>query len=168
MSSEPAMASLPGCDATEFCRACARFATGVAVLSVLDEAGQPHGMTVNSFTSVSLDPLLFLVCVDRGAGIRRLFNEGSAIAVNVLSEDQLALSLRFARPNEDRFGATEWRPGETGAPLIPGCLASIEGVVQKAIPAGDHAILLTEVQATSYREGRPLIYFSSRYERLNQ
>jgi flavin reductase (DIM6/NTAB) family NADH-FMN oxidoreductase RutF len=155
-------------DAGAFCRACARFATGIAIVSVLDAQGQPRGMTVNSFTSVSLSPLLFLVCIDRRAAIRPLLTTGTAIAINILGEDQQRLSERFARPGEDRFGEIAWEPGVTGAPLIPGTLAHIEGLIRDKIIAGDHTIMLTEVRATGYREGRPLVYFTSRYQRLGE
>jgi flavin reductase (DIM6/NTAB) family NADH-FMN oxidoreductase RutF len=165
---QPSRSPAPQVDAMAFRHACSRFATGVAIISVLDALGQPRGMTVNSYTSVSLNPLLFLVCIDERAGIRPLLEPGVAIAINILSEDQQALSTRFARTGEDRFGELAWTPGATGAPLIPGVLAVIEGVIRDKMMAGDHAILLTEVQATGYREGRPLVYFASRYQRLGE
>jgi flavin reductase (DIM6/NTAB) family NADH-FMN oxidoreductase RutF len=164
--SRDTVSSPPLLDAGEFCRACARFATGISVLSVLDEQAQPRGMTVNSFTSVSLSPLLFLVCIDQRASIRHLLHPGTAIAINILTEEQQRLSERFARPGEDRFGELPWSRGVTGAPLIPDTLAVIEGIIRDKIVAGDHTIMLTEVQATGYREGRPLVYFTSRYQRL--
>jgi len=155
-------------DAAAFCGACARFATGVAIVSLCDDAGQPHGMTVNSFTSVSLDPILFLVAIDHKAGVLPLFRDGMAIAINVLSDDQRELSVRFARPGQDRFGTIEWTPGVTGAPLLPGVLATLEGTVVRMIVAGDHTLMLAQVHAANHREGRPLIYFGSSYERLGE
>ena len=163
MSSGPVSSSIQPLDAGEFCRACAHFATGVAIVTVTDPTGQPHGMTVNSFTSVSIEPLLFLVCIDRSAGILPLFRVGGSIAVNILGEDQRALSARFARPGEDRFNGQNWMPGVTGAPLIPGVLATLEGLIREMMIAGDHTILLTEVLSVTFREGRPLLYFNSRY-----
>jgi flavin reductase (DIM6/NTAB) family NADH-FMN oxidoreductase RutF len=170
MSSETVTmpSSAPLTDAAAFRKACSRFATGVAIVSVMDQHGQPRGMTVNSYTSVSLDPPLFLVSIDERAGIFPLLETGAAIAINILSEDQQALSARFARTGEDRFGELEWTPGVTGAPLIPGALAVIEGVIRDKMMAGDHSIVLTEVRATGYREGRPLVYFGSRYQRLGE
>ena len=167
MSSEPPMVSAQDFTQLEaqsdFRHACARFATGIALLSMLDTDGQPHGMTVNSFTSVSLDPLLFLVCVDRKAGLWPLIKTGAALAVSVLAEDQQQLSVRFARPGFDRFGEVQWAPGETGAPILAGAIAAVEGFVAELIPAGDHAIVLASVAATRYSDGRPLLYFNSRY-----
>ena len=151
---------------SDFRHACSRFATGIALLSMLDADGQPHGMTVNSFTSVSLDPLLFLLCVDYKAGLWPLLKIGSSIAVSILAEDQQQLSVRFARPGYDRFGEVEWTTGQTGAPILSGSVAAIEGVVTELIPAGDHAIVLASVSATRYSDGRPLLYFGSRYAHL--
>lgn len=170
MSSEPPMVLTQDFDQLEaqadFRHACSRFATGIALLSLLDADGQPHGMTVNSFTSVSLDPLLFLVCIDYKAGIWPLLKIGSAIAVSILAEDQQQLSVRFARPGFDRFGEVEWTPGQTGAPILSGSLATIEGIVTEFVPAGDHSIVLASVSATRYSDGRPLLYFSSRYAHI--
>jgi flavin reductase (DIM6/NTAB) family NADH-FMN oxidoreductase RutF len=170
MSSERPMVLTQDFDQLEaqadFRHACSRFATGIALLSLLDAEGQPHGMTVNSFTSVSLDPLLFLVCIDYKAGLWPLLKIGSPIAVSILAEDQQQLSVRFARPGFDRFGDVEWSPGQTGAPLLAGSIAAIEGIVSELIPAGDHSIVLASVSATRYSDGRPLLYFSSRYAHL--
>ena len=166
MSSEPVVPVAPLGDPTEFCRACGRFATGVTIVTVRDPSGTPHGMTVNSFTSVSLAPLMFLVCIDNRSRLIPLFVPGAPVAVNILSEEQQHISSRFARPSDDRFGSIEWEVGKTGAPILGGTLAGIEGLVRQAIPAGDHTVVLTEVHGTHHREGRPLLFFSSRYQKL--
>ncbi len=168
MSSEPLPVAAPLADRAEFCKACARFTTGVTVVTVADSSGQPHGMTVNSFTSVSLDPLMFLVCIDNRARVNQVFATGIHIAINILGEEQQHLSSRFARPHDDRFATVDWAPGATGAPLISGALAMIEGVVVEKILAGDHTILLAEARSTNYREGRPLVFFGSRYQRFGE
>jgi flavin reductase (DIM6/NTAB) family NADH-FMN oxidoreductase RutF len=166
MSSGPVVIPESSSAASEFRRACARFATGVTVVTVADRAGQPHGLTVNSFTSVSLTPALFLVCIDKGASAEPIFQTGVHLAVNVLEEEQQSLSRRFSGAYDDRFATVEWAPGAHGAPLLSGVLATIEGKIIQRVDAGDHIILLTEARSTSYREGRPLIYFESRYQRL--
>lgn len=150
----------------EFCGACGQFATGVAVAAARDAEGTPHGITVNSFTSVSLEPPLVLICIGHSAGILSLFRPGGHFALNLLTEDQQHLSEHFARSGEDRFEGVAWEPGETGAPLIPGVLAHIECRVGRAEPAGDHDIVIAEVLRTAVRGGRPLIYYGSRYGRL--
>ncbi len=148
-------------------RACAQFATGVAIATVLDSGGTPYGMTINSFTSVSLDPPLVLICIDRKARILEHFLTSDFFAINILRENQQALSERFARTEEDRFGTVEWYAGETGTPLIPGALAALECAVFERRPAGDHTILIGEVAHAVRHEGLPLIYFSSSYQALN-
>lgn len=168
MSSEFATSPVVPADATSFRQACARFATGVTVATVLDGDGQPHGMTANAFASVSLDPLLFLVCIDKKSSVLSSVSLGRPFAVNILSEEQRHFSTRFSRPGEDRFGKVEWIPGSTGAPLIPHTLASIEGVIREMIPAGDHIIVLTEALFTRYKAGRPLLYFHSSYQQIGE
>jgi len=138
----------------------------VTILTVLDDAGAPHGMTANSFTSVSLHPPLVLVCIDHRASIIAHFRQATHFGINILKEDQSALSDMFSRKGRDRFEGVGWCPGHTGAPLIPGALAGIECRRERVIAAGDHDILLGGVLHTSVRDGRPLIYFSSQYRKL--
>ncbi len=167
MSSKAHKAPLPGVDKAEFCRTCATFPTGVTVVTVLDADGSPHGMTASSFTSVSLDPPLVLVCVDHRAKVLEHLRGTEHLAINVLSEDQHHLSAHFARRGQNRFDGIEWVAGQTGAPLIPGVLASLECRMHRLVDAGDHAILIAEVLGVSRREGRPLVYYSSGYHRLD-
>src|SRR5437763_15789047 len=98
-----------------FRRVCGKYATGITILTVLDADGTPQGMTVNSFTSVSLSPPLILVCIDRQTAILSHFLAGTRFAINVLHENQKELSRRFAKSGFDRFLGVEWRRGETGA-----------------------------------------------------
>ena len=167
MSSNPVTEFPKGVGPETFLRACAQFATGVGVVSVLDASGAPHGMTVNSFTSVSLDPPLVLVCIDHKARIQEHVIAGKYLAINILRENQEALSSHFARPADDRFGTVEWYPGETGMPLLTGVLATMECAVTERIPAGDHTIVVGQVLAAVRHEGRPLVYFSSSYRNLD-
>src|SRR5277367_6874899 len=119
------------CDPLDFCRACSRFATGVTVITVRDDSGLPHGITVNSFSSVSLDPLLFLVCIDHRSRLRSILLPGVPVAANILAEHQQNVSRAFARPTEDRFGSLDWTPNAQDVPLIDGALANIEGTVRE-------------------------------------
>jgi flavin reductase (DIM6/NTAB) family NADH-FMN oxidoreductase RutF len=166
MSSNPLTVAKKGVAPQAFLRACAQFSTGVAIATVLDRKGSPHGMTVNSFTSVSLEPPLVLVCIDHKARIREHFLARDIFAINILRENQQALSTHFARPADDRFGSVEWFPGETGAPLIPEALATLECIAVQRLESGDHTILIGEVVSAIRHEGRPLIYFSSVYRSL--
>lgn len=151
----------------DFRAACSRFATGITVVTVADAAGNPHGLTVNSFTSVSLTPTLVLVCLDLRTNALPHFQSASSFAIHVLSEAQQDLSVRFAQWPEGRFQGIEWRFGDSGAPLLGGCLAEFECKMSRVIEAGDHLILLGEVLRAEAREGEPLIYFGSRYRTLS-
>jgi flavin reductase (DIM6/NTAB) family NADH-FMN oxidoreductase RutF len=123
-------------------------------------------MTVNSFTSVSLEPPLVLVCIDHKARILEHFLKSEFFAINILRENQQPLSTHFARPAEDRFGSVEWYPGDTGMPLIPEALATLECTVFQRLESGDHTIIVGEVVSAIRHEGRPLLYFSSSYQNL--
>jgi flavin reductase (DIM6/NTAB) family NADH-FMN oxidoreductase RutF len=154
-------------DKSEFKRVCGRFATGVTIASVLDAAGTPHGLTVNSFTSVSLAPPLVLICLGHEASVINYFRTASHFAINVLAEDQKKLSDRFARKGHDRFDGLAWRPGHTGVPLIDDVLATIECSLHQRFTAGDHDIFVGEVLHTRVRDdARPLLYYASHYRTL--
>jgi len=123
-------------------------------------------MTANSFTSVSLDPPLVLFCLDERAALLSHIAPGRNIAVNILAEDQAELSSRFARKSEDRFENLDWHQSALGCPLLSGALAVMECTITKLVPAGDHQIVLAHAHSVDWREGRPLLYFSSSYESL--
>lgn len=151
---------------TAFRQACGRFATGVAIASVVDASGTPHGLTINSFTSVSLRPPLVLICIDQRSAILPRFLEAGNYSVSVLSSDQRDLSDRFAVSPDARFEGVRWRPGVTGAPLLEGAIATIECRTTRVIEGGDHLVLMGEVVAASTAPADPLIYFASRYRCL--
>jgi flavin reductase (DIM6/NTAB) family NADH-FMN oxidoreductase RutF len=150
----------------EFRRACGRFATGVTIATVLDAQGAPHGLTVSSFTSVSLDPPLVLICLGHAVTIIDSFRAAQHFGINVLAEWQRDISERFARKGADRFNSLEWTPGRTGVPLLPGALASIECAVEQRVTSGDHDILIGRMVRAEVSEGEPLVYFASRYREL--
>jgi flavin reductase (DIM6/NTAB) family NADH-FMN oxidoreductase RutF len=166
MSSEGPQGRIAPVTSEEFRRACGRFATGVTIASVLDPQGVPHGLTVSSFTSVSLNPPLILICLGHEVTIIDLFRAARYFGINVLTEQQRGLSERFARKNEDRFNDLEWQRGETGVPLLCGVLASIECAVDQRITAGDHDIFVGEMVSARVADGEPLIHFASRYRSL--
>jgi flavin reductase (DIM6/NTAB) family NADH-FMN oxidoreductase RutF len=149
-----------------FRRVCSKYATGITILTVLDSLGAPHGMTVNSFTSVSLSPPLILVCIDRQTSILSHFRLGTRFGVNVLEEEQKELSTWFARSGHDRFSGMAWTPGQTGAPVLPEVLATIECAVTQIVEAGDHVVVIGAALHATWRDGQPLIYFNSSYQSL--
>ena len=150
----------------QFRRACGRFATGVTVASALDAQGTPHGLTVSSFTSVSLEPPLVLICLGHAVTVIDIFRSAAHFGVNILSDHQRDLSEQFARKGHDRFNGVKWRPGQTGAPLIEGVLAQIECQVHQRFTSGDHDIFVGNMVRMHVAEGHPLIYYASRYRKL--
>lgn len=150
-------------DVDEFKRAAGSFATGVTVVTARTDAGKRFGFTANSFTSVSLRPPLVLLCLDRRAPSLLGFTGGVAFAVNVLAADQEDVSRHFARHAEDKFAGVTWRPGASGAPLLDGCLATIECRLEHSFYGGDHVILVGRVLDVAVSDGEPLIFHRSRY-----
>jgi flavin reductase (DIM6/NTAB) family NADH-FMN oxidoreductase RutF len=153
-------------DREVFRKCCARFATGIAVATVTGEGGTPLGLTVNSFTSVSCCPPLVLICIDYRCAILSAFRASSYYGLNFLSADQQALSVRFSQREADRFDGVPWRTGETGVPLIDGCIGQLQCSVAQTVEAGDHAILIAEVVSATSSQGDPLIYYGSSYRHL--
>ena len=144
------------------------FATGVTVVTCLTEKGTPTGLTVNSFTSVSLDPPLLLVCLAKPAASAAALIAAPCFAVNVLQTGQQPASIRFATRDEDRFGTTPWSCGEAGAPILAESLGVFECERYAVYDGGDHHILVGEVVKASFDASLdPLLYFRGSYRRLH-
>lgn len=144
------------------------FATGVTIVTALDDAGVPVGLTANSFTSVSLDPPLLLVCIANSAGTASALRAAAHFGVNVLQIGQQPASNRFATRGEDRFANLPWAPGETGVPLLGSSLVSFECQRESLHEAGDHFILVGRVVRAQFEPHRdPLLYFRGKYRRLH-
>ncbi len=163
---QPAPHSAKPVTSEEFRRACGRFASGVTIATVLDAGGAPQGLTVSSFTSVSLHPPLVLICLGHGIAAIEHFRTAKYFAINILSGDQQALSDRFARRGHDRFSGVEWQPGVTGVPLLPGAICAMECAVYSRMVMGDHEILVGEMMRTLVTDEAPLVYFSGGYRKL--
>lgn len=143
------------------------FASSVTVVTTLDADGTPHALTATAFTSVSLDPPLCLVCVDRTARAHGPMRVGRKFAVNVLAAGQRHWSVRFSQLEGDRFAGIEWRPGpRTGCPLLPGTLARAECEVADICHGGDHDIFIGRVLSAESDAGAPLVYWRGAYSRL--
>lgn len=149
-------------DPARFRELCGRFATGVAVITVAGPDG-PYGMTVNSFTSVSLDPPLVSVNIDRRSAFHPRIAAAASFTVNVLSTEQEALSRRFAEPGRNRFDGVGYRRADSGGIVLDGCIAAIDCTVTERFEAGDHTIVIGRVHGGENREGRPLLYFRGGY-----
>jgi flavin reductase (DIM6/NTAB) family NADH-FMN oxidoreductase RutF len=154
-------------DAVLYRRTCAQFTTGITVVTVLDRQGHPHGITMNSFSSVSLDPPLVLVSIDLRNAILGHFLSAPLFAINILAEHQERLSRAFSSPAENRFLGVDWHPAASGMPLLDDALAHLECSMVRTFETGDHVVLIGQVQRAAFREGeKPLIYFNSSYRSL--
>lgn len=158
----------------EFRRACGAFATGIAIATVTGRDGKPHGLTVNSFTSVSLHPPLVLICVAHQAATHGPFASAASFAINILHVGQQELSARFASSHPNRFDGVAWSVGAGGAPILTGSLAVLECETKERIEAGDHTMFLGEVRHASSalpeevaEAGAPLVYYRGMYAKLS-
>lgn len=138
---------MPALDPRALRDAFGAFPTGVTVVTTCDEAGSPIGFTANSFTSVSLDPPMLLVCLAKTSRNYAIMTGAKYFAINVLSETQKDVSNTFARPVEDRFASVEWSPGACGCPIFSNVAAWFECSMEQVIEAGDHVILLGRIGA---------------------
>ncbi len=166
MATQPPQPALSKIEKQQFRRICGKFASGITIATVLDADGACHGMTANSFTSVSLVPPLVLICVDHRARIREHFRIGPHFGINILSAGQKELSDRFAGSGYDRFEGTSWYPGKTGVPLLPDVLATIECSRANVVTAGDHDIVIGEVVHADCQDGEPLVFYGGQYRLL--
>ncbi|MEO5825090.1 MAG: flavin reductase family protein [Gemmatimonadales bacterium] len=151
-------------DQYDFRQLCGRFATGVTVVTTLDDAGQPAGMTANSFASVSLDPPLISVAVDKAASMYGAITAAQVFTVNILEAHQEALSRRFAAGLPDRFEGVGWHRGTDGQLVLDGVLAHLCCEKWQEFDAGDHTIVIGRVRfGASAEHGRPLLYYRGGY-----
>jgi flavin reductase (DIM6/NTAB) family NADH-FMN oxidoreductase RutF len=166
MANEPVQPALSKIEKQQFRRICGKFASGITIATVLDADGACHGMTANSFTSVSLTPPLVLICVDHRARIREHFRIGAHFAINILGAGQKDLSDRFAGSGYNRFEGISWYPGKTGVPLLPDVLATLECARVNVVTAGDHDIVIGEVVHADCCDGEPLVFYGGQYRLL--
>ena len=154
----------------EFRLACGQFATGVTVVTAERAPGRAHGMTANSVTSVSLEPLLLLVCVDQRAHLLPMVKKQGRFGVSVLRENQVAISRYFAQTEEslDTEGklGIRYRWSPSGIPLLEDALVHITCKVAASYVAGDHTIFIGEVESTEVFDGEPLLFFRGSYRRI--
>jgi (E)-2-((N-methylformamido)methylene)succinate hydrolase len=152
---------------TEFRSASGLFPTGVTVVTRKLSDGRPYGMTVSSFTSVSLHPPMILVCIDKRAGFLQELEQEMVFAVNVLHEEQQQLAARFSRaPESSRFEGVAWAEGRQGVPLIRNTVASFVCSLAQNVDAGDHRVLIGTVEEIHRESGYPLVWCGSAYHCL--
>ena len=153
-------------DPSRFRQLCGRFATGVVVITA-DDGARPAGMTANSFTSVSLDPPLISVNVDRSSDFHPVILAAPRFTVNVLAADQEAMSRRFAAHDApDRFAGIGYHRSQAGGIVLAGILGTIECLRQEVFQVGDHTIVVGRVVGGESLDGRPLLYYRGGYHTL--
>jgi flavin reductase (DIM6/NTAB) family NADH-FMN oxidoreductase RutF len=161
-------------DSETFRKVMGHFVTGVTVVTAFDDAGRPAGITVNALSSVSLEPPLIVVALDRRRFITPIVHAAGRFAVSILGEHQRALSDCFAgapvTPGRDAFCGAPWQPGATGLPLLDGAIATLECTVVGTHPVGDHDLFIGQVEALANDEHdpRPLLYYRRRYLRVDR
>jgi flavin reductase (DIM6/NTAB) family NADH-FMN oxidoreductase RutF len=156
--------------ALDFRNALGQFSTGVTVVTAERVPGQVHGMTANSFASVSLDPPLVLICVDQRAQLLPMIKTGKRFGVSVLKEDQQAISEYFAQTEENaeseerigiRFGRTP-----SGIPILEDTLVQLGCNVVASYISGDHTVFIGEVESAKIHSGEPLLFFRGQYRQI--
>ncbi len=144
-----------------------RFATGVTVMTAQPEGGQPFGMTVNSFSSLSLDPPLILWNLQESSDIFERWQATRRFGVNILTAGQQQLSTRFATPGMHDMAPEEFRASDCGCPLLTGTLASFVCEVYNRYPEGDHVIIVGRiVDLCEQGDDAPLLFYRGRYDQL--
>ncbi len=153
-------------DAQELRRVMGMFATGVTVITTRDSRGKFYGLTANAVTSLSLEPPLVLICIDRRAETFVHFYDSKRFVVNILGEHQEALSTRFARSGGEKFEGVAYRLGRLETPILEGTLGYLECRVVETHPGGDHVIHVGEVEHAEGTGVRPLLFFRGQYRRV--
>jgi len=159
----PQAGTAAGFDSKELRRALGDFVTGVTVITTVDAEGRFHGLTANSFSSVSLDPPLVLWSQAIGAPSHGVFCGVQHFAINILAEDQIALSNRFATSARDKFAGLAVDLGLDGVPLLRGCRAWLECTVSSRLPGGDHTIHVGQVRTIRRAAHKPLVFGGGQY-----
>lgn len=155
-------------DQREFRDTVGCFATGITVITTVDEDNNPVGLTANSFTSLSLDPPMVLFCIDRNVASFDAFHANRHFAVNILSADQQEVSKRFAKSGPEKWSGVEFETWSSGCPILTDCIANLECEIDSVYEGGDHVILVGVVRQMACHDGElePLLYFRGRYASL--
>lgn len=154
-------------DSTAFRDAMARFPSGVTIVTTLDESGRPHGFTASSFCSVSAEPPLVLVCLAKSANSYPVFAHNDRFAISILQDDHVPLARRFASKSADKFTGSGFVRTPRGAIVLEDALAVIECSVHRRYEAGDHMIIVGEVERVSLGDRRrPVVYFDRAFNTI--
>ena len=153
-----------------FRKAWGSFATGVSLITTVEENGYVHGMTANGIASVSLEPMLAMVCVGHSAKTYPILESTGKFGINILAEDQKAIGEYYAKsdPPSGVISPAMFRFTETGTPFLEGSLASMDCQVVNAHKEGDHTVFIGEVSEIEISEGSPLLFYTGKWMTLTQ
>ncbi|MCA0354800.1 MAG: flavin reductase family protein [Chloroflexi bacterium] len=154
-------------DPALFRQAMSRFASGVTVVTTIVDA-KPYGLTVSAFASLSLDPALTIIAIDKRSPMHDLLLQAQAFAINILSSEQESLSRHFAGPQKHDWSEITAAAGNRSIPLLDGALANMECGLFQAVDGGDHTIFIGQVEHVTLRDGLPLLYYRGAYHDLVQ
>lgn len=145
-------------DVTHFKQVAGRWASGCAVVTTVTPDGEMSGVTMSAVTSLSLDPMQFLICVDKRSRTLEALRESGRFVINMLAKGQRDVALRFASKVDDKFAATAYRM-EEGLPVLDGTLGHVRCEAVRILDGGDHEIVIGEVHAVTVSEGEPLVHY---------
>ena len=151
----------------EFRRALGKFPSGVTVVTTRDDAGNMFGITVSAFCSVSLEPPLILVCIEKRAGSHHAFEQSNAFVVNILRENQTQLSNHFAAHSENKFVSIDYRSGIENLPVLNDALVNLECRLTNSHDEGDHTIYIGQIETATVNDEKPLVYWHGNYQKLS-
>ena len=150
----------------EFRSALSQFASGVTVVTTRDAHDKKHGITVSAFCSVSLEPPMVLICIEKTTGSHYAFGESGAFVVNILASSQSDVSEHFASRVDEKFGDVEHSLNEDGVPVLTDAIATLRCTLRHSLDGGDHSIFVGLVESVEVKGGNPLIYFDRGYHEL--
>ena len=142
------------------------FATGVCVVTTVGDQGRPVGMTINSFSSVSLDPPLILWSIGLNTPSRSAFQRHGSFAINIMGKAAKDTTLNFAKPSDDKFSGVDWHQGHNGIPVLREAMAVLECEMEKQVIAGDHEIFIGRVVRLKASEAEPLLFHKGKFAEL--
>lgn len=154
-------------DETQFKHVIGHFTTGVSVITVRNN-GIDFGITASAVSSVSVEPPMLLVCVNKSTGTCHAIAGAKSFTVNIMKETQTELALRFARANTDKFSEVDFTYGHLGNPVLEDTLATLECRVVEEVNGGTHTVFLAEVQTAEAADGEPLVYYRGKFGQFNE
>ncbi|QIZ09013.1 flavin reductase family protein [Priestia megaterium] len=158
---------VPLVDQQQFKQVIGHFASGVSIITVSNN-GVDFGITASAVCSVSVDPPMLLVCVNKSTGTCHAISAAESFTVNIVNETQKELALRFARANTDKFDGVDFSYGELGNPVLGQTLATLECRVVEEVTGGTHSVFLGEVQMANAADGDPLVYYRGKFGKFEE